>query len=63
MKTKMWIIYIGLIFLSLVSCSVTKHLPEDEVLHHRGRVAPLDDIVRVGVGDGAQADGLALQHR
>ena len=40
-----------------------KFLPEDEVLHHRGRVAPLDDIVRVGVGDGAQADGLALQHR
>ena len=33
MKTNLWIIYIGLIFLSLVSCSVTKHLPEDEVLY------------------------------
>ena len=33
MKTNLWIIYIGLIFLSLASCSVTKHLPEDEVLY------------------------------
>ena len=31
-------------------------LAEDEVLHDRRRVAPLDDKVRVGVCDGAQRD-------
>ena len=36
-------------------------LAEDEVLHDRRRVAPLDDKVRVGVGDGAQRDRCAGQ--
>ena len=36
-------------------------LAEDEVLHDRRRVAPLDDKIRVGVGDGAQRDRCAGQ--
>lgn len=53
MKTKLWALYAGLIFFVLASCSVTKHLPEDETLYTGIRKIEILDRDSTPEGDAA----------